>query len=368
MLRIGIDARLVDGKGGGTKIYATNLIKYLIKFDRENRYVLYSYTHHTLLDKIIKGFDNVEIRETNNKIIWRTPLIYSLMRKDQIDLIHFPAYNVAPRIFKNPKVITTFHGIDAEYFRKRERQLYWKINYRVSARMSDKIIAVSARLKEEMCKLYKLPQEKIVTIYYGFPKEEISEEKLRYIQKKYEIRDSDILITCVDGAEERKNIITFIKSIKILLDKYNMKRIKIIITRASYYKELVDSLNLNNYVRLYNWIQHEDLKYLYVISKLIVYPSIYEGVGFPVIEGIMHCKPVLISANTAMEEIINEPELTVKEPFNPNKWAESVYRILTDDNLYSKLITKIKERTKVFSIENMIAQHLKLYREIADND
>ena len=146
------------------------------------------------------------------------------------------------------------------------------------------------------------------------------------------------------------------------------KKIKIIITGAGYYKELINSLNLNNYIKLYDWILHEDLKYLYTISKLIVYPSIYEGVGFPVIEGIMHLKPVLISANTAMEEIINEPELTVKEPFNPNKWAESTYKILTDDHLYSKLIAKIKERAKIFSIENMVAQHLKLYREIADDD
>jgi len=92
MLRIGIDARLIDGKGGGTKIYATNLIKYLIRFDRENIYFLYSYRYHPLLDKLVKGFDNVEIRETNNKIVWRTPLVYSLMKKDMVDLIHFPAY------------------------------------------------------------------------------------------------------------------------------------------------------------------------------------------------------------------------------------------------------------------------------------
>jgi glycosyltransferase involved in cell wall biosynthesis len=368
MLNIGIDARLVDGKGGGTKIYATNLIKYLIRFDRENTYFLYSYAHHSLLDRIVKGFDNVKIRETNNKLIWRTPLIYFLMKKDKIDLIHFPAYNVAPRFFKHPKVIVTFHGIDAEYFRKRKRHLYWKINYRISAKMSDKVIAVSAKLKEEMCRLYKLPQEKIVTIYYGFPKEEISQEKLKDVKKKYEISDDDTFILCVDGAEKRKNIITFIKSIKILIEKYNLKRIKIIITRSSFYKELITSLNLNEYIKLYDWIRHEDLKYLYTISKLVVYPSIYEGVGFPVIEAIRYGKPVLISANTAMGEIVNEPELTIQEPFNPNAWAKSIYQLLNDEHLYLKLSKKMEERSKIFSIENMISQHLKLYQEVALHD
>jgi glycosyltransferase involved in cell wall biosynthesis len=136
------------------------------------------------------------------------------MKKDKIDLIHFPAYNVAPRFFKYPKVIVTFHGIDAEYFKKRKRHLYWKINYRISAKMSDKIIAVSAKLKEEMYRLYKIPQEKIVAIYYGFPKEEIFEEKLKDIKKKYEISEDDTLILCVDGAKKEKILLLLLNLLK----------------------------------------------------------------------------------------------------------------------------------------------------------
>ncbi|MDT7864623.1 MAG: hypothetical protein RQ922_01940 [Thermoproteota archaeon] len=82
--------------------------------------------------------------------------------------------------------------------------------------------------------------------------------------------------------------------VKIL--KNNLKRIKKIITRSSFYKELITFLNLNKYIKLYDWSHHE----------LIVYPSIYEGVSFPVIEVIRYVKPVLISTNTTMEEIIDE--------------------------------------------------------------
>jgi glycosyltransferase involved in cell wall biosynthesis len=69
-----------------------------------------------------------------------------------------------------------------------------------------------------------------------------------------------------------------------------------------------------------------------------------------------------------MEETINEPELTIQEPFNPNTWAKSIYEIVNDEHLYLKLSKKMEERSKIFSIENMIAQHLKLYRELALHD
>ena len=240
MVNIGIDARLVDGKGGGTKIYTTILIKHLLKYDRSNMYYLYTYAHHPVLSSEVKGINNVQIRETNNKLVWRTPMIYSLMLKDGIDIIHFPAYNVAPRfLLKRPKIVVTFHGIDVEYFKKKQRHLYWKINCRLSARMSDKIIAVSKTLKKEISYFYRVPESKIITIYYGFLDEKLSKEKIDHIAKKYGINEDDILLLCVDGNEPRKNIVTFIKSIKILLDKYNFDKIKVIITRSSYYSDVV---------------------------------------------------------------------------------------------------------------------------------
>jgi len=74
------------------------------------------------------------------------------MLKDSIQVIHFPAYNVAPRLLKlnRPKIVVTFHGLDAIFFKKRERPLFWKLNYKISATTSDKIISVSNKLKKRI--------------------------------------------------------------------------------------------------------------------------------------------------------------------------------------------------------------------------
>src|SRR5579875_3846593 len=138
MLTIGIDARLIDGKGGWTKVYTELLVSNLLKIDRENFYYLYAYKHHPNLSKIAEGKDNVKIHSAGNKFIWRTPMIYNTILKDRLHVFHFPAYNVAPAIIKpeKPKIVVTFHGLDAIFFKKRERPLIWKMNYKISAKVS----------------------------------------------------------------------------------------------------------------------------------------------------------------------------------------------------------------------------------------
>jgi hypothetical protein len=76
----------------------------------------------------------------------------------------------------------------------------------------------------------------------------------------------------------------------------NNQKIKKIIIRLSFYKELITFLNLNKYIKLYDRLHHE----------LMVYPSIYEGVSFTIIEVIKYGKHVLIITNITMEEIIDE--------------------------------------------------------------
>jgi len=366
MLNIGIDARLIDGKGGGTKVYTTLLVKHLLEIDRENFYFLYTYKYHPNLNEIVKNKENFKIKIIENKILWRTPLLYSFMIKDPINIIHFPAYNVAPRMikFKRPKVVVTFHGLDAIFFKKRERPLFWKLNYKISALSSDRIISVSNKLKKELIEIYNIKENKVSTIYYGIPKPNIDFSKIISIKGKFDINE-DNFILCVDGNEKRKNIITFIKSISILKEKYN-KKIKVIITRSKYYSDIIKKLDLEKEIMLYDWIPHDELNYLYYLSKIIVYPSLYEGVGFPVIEAIQHGKPVLISANTAMTEIIDEPDLIINEPMNEKVWATKIIELLEDEKIYSKLKSRIEEKARKFSVENMVKAHIQIYKELSE--
>jgi len=81
---------------------------------------------------------------------------------------------------------------------------------------------------------------------------------------------------------------------------------------------------------------------------------------------MQHGKPILVSANTAMEEIVNEPYLIINEPLNENEWAKKISELLEDEKLYSKLKFRIQEESKKFSLEKMVKEHIKIYKELSE--
>jgi|GEM_PF-936116 Glycosyltransferase len=369
-LKIGIDARLVDGKGGGTKVYTTELIKNLLKYDRENFYILYTYLYHPNLSKLVQPYRNVKIREIKHKLLFYLPIMYYILYKDGIVIFHSPAYflPLIPRFIKTklPKLVVTFHGLDFEFYRKQNRHIYWRILSRLSARIADKVISVSNQQKNELVNRFKLDPSKISTIYYGYELPLCKEIPLSYLTKKYGLflKPNEHLLLCVDGSEKRKNLTTILYALKILVEKYYFTNFKCIITRASSYYGFIQKLNLSEHVITLEWINFEDMKYFYKLASLVIYPSLYEGVGFPVIEAIFNKKPVLISKGTAMCEIINNEKLIIQEPRNSYLWASRILEILNNEKLRSQIIADLENLSGKFNWNRIIKEILNLYTSL----
>jgi len=112
------------------------------------------------------------------------------------------------------------------------------------------------------------------------------------------------------------------------------------------------------------WINFEDMKYFYKLASLVIYPSLYEGVGFPVIEAIFNKKPVLISKGTAMCEIINNEKLIIQEPRNSYLWASRILEILNNEKLRSQIIADLENLSGKFNWNRIIKEILNLYTSL----
>lgn len=98
------------------------------------------------------------------------------------------------------------------------------------------------------------------------------------------------------------------------------------------------------------------------MADLLVYPSLYEGFGIPVIEAMRAGLPVITSNTSALTEVAGGSELLV-DPEDAEDMTEKMNRLLSDEGLKKELIKKGKVRSSSFAWEKTARQYLALYQE-----
>ena len=106
--------------------------------------------------------------------------------------------------------------------------------------------------------------------------------------------------------------------------------------------------------------------YLYSIvgRVLLVFPSLYEGFGFPPLEAMACGTPVIISNNSSIPEVVGETGLYINDPLNVEEISNNIFTLLNDDKLQRKLKNQGLKRAKKFSWENTIDKTLEAYKKV----
>ena len=120
-------------------------------------------------------------------------------------------------------------------------------------------------------------------------------------------------------------------------------------------------LKLDQDVVIAPYIEDEDLPAIYNLADLLVYPSLLEGFGLPIVEAMRCGTPVIASAIPALEEVAGGAALLV-EPLDVPALASAMYRLLTDDTLRADLIQRGLERCRVFTWDLAAKEVSDLYK------
>ncbi|MCC6005788.1 MAG: glycosyltransferase [Thermofilum sp.] len=222
---IGIDGRILAGKGDGIRRYATSLVKHMLKIDRKNEYVIYLPKDSHLPEKYIE-YDNCQLKVIDlPSILWKTLLFTRVLDRDAVEIFHSLAYvlPLAPKAMRKTLLVATFHGLHFEHFLTSYYEtIYWILTYRSSAKIADAIISVSQSLKEEICKKYGISPDKIYVAYSGVAenfrplKDDEKAIYCKHIIKKYGIPTESYVLYPSGGLSPNKNLITIIKAWKVL--------------------------------------------------------------------------------------------------------------------------------------------------------
>jgi glycosyltransferase involved in cell wall biosynthesis len=127
---------------------------------------------------------------------------------------------------------------------------------------------------------------------------------------------------------------------------------------------MVAAEGLGERVVFTGFVSEEELDNLFRMSDLLIYPSLYEGFGIPVLEAMKLGVPVITSSTTALPEVAGEAALLV-DPEDTEDMAGGMSRILVDRTLNETLRQKGKERARGFTWEKNGETYLEVYEQLA---
>jgi glycosyltransferase involved in cell wall biosynthesis len=126
----------------------------------------------------------------------------------------------------------------------------------------------------------------------------------------------------------------------------------------------VEDLGLNQQVRLLGYVERRDIPLLYRGARFLVFPSLFEGFGLPLLEAMASDCPVVCSQMAGIPEVVGDGALFF-DPTDPENIADAMHRILTDEDLRRSLVQAGRDRCSQFSWERTARETLKVLEEAA---
>lgn len=372
-MKIGIDARLIQGGFCGDRTYWRGLIGGISRINevRQDEYLLYTFSKLPPPNPSETG--GFAVRQLNaltgrDWCLWSFP---RMLGKDGVQVAHVQ-YSMPP--YAPCPIITSVHDVSfrrcPQFFSFKDRFLL-DLGMRIGAHRAAKILVLSNFTRIEMIELYRVPPEKIEVVYPGVeeqfqPLDKACSKKI--IQEKYSISQSFIVTVGVVPA--RKNIHSLIRAFGILKGILPIKHKLVILGnhrgQDRQLLRLADSIGISEDVVLTGGVSNEDLPHFYNAADLSVYPSVYEGFGLPALEAMACGVPVITSNLSALPEVIGDAGLAV-DP-TPEALADAMAEVLSNMSLRSELSARGLKRAKAFNWDSTARRVVEIYREVASNN
>jgi len=365
-MRIGIDARIVHYSRGGIRSYVLHLLDALAELDGGADYcILHSRKGRGLLPPG-PSFRAVACWTPSHHRLERWTLGIEIARLG-IDLLHSPDF--IPPAFGYSRSIITVHDLNFLYYPRfltAESRRYYNEQIEWATRRADHILADSEATKKDLIALLGVAPERITVVYLaadaGFrPLPEIEAQEAA---ARYGLKPGFMLF--VGTLEPRKNVPGLLQAYRILLDQTATDQPLVLVGGKGWLFdevfERVETLSLDKRVRFLHEVPDDDLPRLYNAASLSVTPSFYEGFGLPALEAMSCGTPVVVSERASLPEVVGEAGLLVN-PDEPGAIAAALERVLTDEDLRSKMREKGLAQAGRFSWERTAQQTLAAYLE-----
>jgi glycosyltransferase involved in cell wall biosynthesis len=378
-MRIGIDAHLASYELRGMGKYILQLVSGLVMADSRDEYVIYG---DSRIFPQLTGCPHIKFRDPGGLAypVWEQFVLPLWVRQDRLELLHCLA-NTAPfGLPRHIKVVITIHDVmyllppsvlsTSNVFRQRLGNFYRSLVVPSMARRADLIITDSEFSKQQIAEYLGILPDRIRVIYLGIdphlasladaitlPPKEIGGESL----------DSPFILALGAG-DPRKNTLAVIRTYgSRWRDLPNQEKLVIVglrdwRTSAAY--RLVRQLGLSKRVLFTDYVTEEFLAWLYKSSRCFLYPTLYEGFGFPPLEAMACGVPVITSDCTSVSEIAGDAAIFV-DPCSEESIGNALIGLLNDESLRRHLIQQGRAQVQKFGWKDTVQKTLGVYAELS---
>lgn len=377
-MRIGIECqRLLRPNKHGMEIVALELIKQLQQIDKTNEYFIF-----------VKDDEDVNcISETDNfKLVkipainfaeWEQIQLPSSIKKYKLNLLHCtcntsPYFSSAPTLLTLHDIIylenidftgTTYQNIGNIY----RRFIVPKVVSKCKS-----IITVSHYEKEKIVDRFKIDEERIKVVYNGVSprfKKFDNENEVSEMLHQFELPEEFILFFA--NTAPKKNTKGALRAYAYYA-KENKNALPLVVTDLSektLRQELaeINEEQLRSKIKLIGYFPNDRIPYLYNKAKLMLYPSLRESFGLPIIESMACGTPVVTSNVSSMPEVAGDAAV-LTNPLNPLDIAEGMTQLLSDAELYNSKVQKGLDRASSFSWYSTAQATHDVYSCLASNN
>jgi len=253
-----------------------------------------------------------------------------------------------------------------------ERVLYnWVyVGYRRwMARKAALVITESEHSRWDIVSILKIPKEKIRVVPNGIPdgyRPVRDQALLARVRGRYGISGRYILY--IGNFKPHKNVRRLIEAYVGLSDLLKETYRLVLCGRRDRFRVELESyvrhLGMEQNTVFVDFVEDEDMPALYSAAEFFVFPSLYEGFGLPPLEAMACGTPVICSEATSLPEVMGDAGVLV-DARRPDRLAEAMTTVLTDEGLRRELGVKGLRRSRMFSVDRVAEQFLQAIEEVA---
>jgi glycosyltransferase involved in cell wall biosynthesis len=376
---IGIDAsRATAARRTGTENYSLHLICGVLAHGRRHRFRLY-FNQSPPPDLLPS---TAEWRIMPFPRLWTHLRLSWEMLREPPDLLFVPSH-VLPLIHP-PCSVVTVHDLGYHYYPQAHtlfQNVYLRWSTRYNARRAKRVLADSRATRRDLIELYRISEKKVDVVYPG--RDETlapvtDPSVLAAVRARYGLSDAYLLY--VGTLHPRKNLVRLVDAFARLVRSQDSalpepvaqrttrtSRLQLVLAgqKGWLYDEVLAAVRkqgLTDRVVLTGYVPDVDLPALLSGAHAFVFPSLYEGFGFPVLEAMACGTPVICSNASSLPEVAGEAALLV-DPLDVEALTGALVRITTDSQLRGTLIERGFRQVERFSWQRCAQETLLLLEE-----
>ena len=369
-MNIAFDAKRAFVNQSGLGNYSRTLIRSLAQYFPDNHYTLFTTKRegNEFSQKNISVVLPERLLDKKISSRWRSYGITELLSKNKIDIYHGLSNELPFNIgmFKGKKIVTIHDLIFLRYpklYPLIDRKIYDKKS-RAACQLADVIVATSEQTKNDIVEFYGTDTKKIQVVYQScnevYRTHSVSPKGGEGgTQRTTEYKLPAKYLLSVGTIEERKNLLTLVKSLTIIKDIH----LVVVGKKKKYFKKVqqfIKANGLENRITFLENVPNEVLPVLYQGAEIFIYPSLFEGFGIPIIEALSCGTPVITSQVGCFAEAGGKNSVYIN-PNDHEQLALEIKRLLSSAELRKKMSEKGLEHSKIFLPQVIAAQMMKIY-------